>query len=503
MAVGNTQLAIDIVRMGPPRLDPYTRLLSRFYEPLFLLAALGQTRGEHTPKPPDLGLEHTQRRRFLRNLAYICDFQKGGASCTAIGLEDDATCYRFWVACNRADDQVLGFLSVALSHLKDFSDENSEDAEVDKTKTLAFVKFCLSFAESRIKNEIQLLYKAINECSSVPAYEESQEYRYLQDWVKSAPDKTNHLDFCDYVHRTRTSKFIAMLTMHARRQEELRGPGAKRSSFASVNHYMGRLASHIEAPRRLLEDARTVGQILESYQVCPIKQTESVSKPLPDSLTTMPGIVKRMLNKDDPERIEIERKLLYRNTQSGVFECFMKLYENCSPSVHAEIRVLEHFHRTNLSFVADDRYIACSKPACLCCQLYFKYHPARMVVPESHCKIWTNWGPPLVTRPIKNDLEFKRQRDILNQMIADLRRSVIGDILGNSPAHRWHPDSQTGTAGKGYIISTSKCLGNPDAVNTPVHLEPKTKAMVVTGDSNQLVESRDEGYQSEDGGIRI
>ena len=174
MAVGNTQLIIDPVRMGSPRLNPYSRLLSRFYEPLFLLAALGQTRGEHTPKPPDLGLEHTQRRRFLRNLAYICDFQKGGASCTAIGLEDAETCYRFWVACNRADDQVLGFLSVALSHLKDFSDENSKNAEVDKTKSLIFVNFCLRFAEPRIKSEVQLLYKAIKECSSVSANDKSQ-----------------------------------------------------------------------------------------------------------------------------------------------------------------------------------------------------------------------------------------------------------------------------------------------------------------------------------------
>lgn len=70
------------------RVDPYFRLLSQFYEPLFLLNVLGQTRGEHTTVHSDLSDERSRRRRLLRNLAYVCNYDKGGSSCTAIGLED-------------------------------------------------------------------------------------------------------------------------------------------------------------------------------------------------------------------------------------------------------------------------------------------------------------------------------------------------------------------------------------------------------------------------------
>ncbi|KAJ5817145.1 hypothetical protein N7447_009378 [Penicillium robsamsonii] len=71
---------IDPIRAGPPRFDRYQKLLARLYESLFLLKALGQTRGEHTTQltSPDLPME--KRRRFLQNLAYVCDFKKGGDS---------------------------------------------------------------------------------------------------------------------------------------------------------------------------------------------------------------------------------------------------------------------------------------------------------------------------------------------------------------------------------------------------------------------------------------
>ena len=74
------------------------------------LRALGKSGEIPTPKPTDLDTAQATRRRFLRNLSYICDFDKGGDTCTAFGLEDLETCYGFWVALNEGNEKsyVLG-----------------------------------------------------------------------------------------------------------------------------------------------------------------------------------------------------------------------------------------------------------------------------------------------------------------------------------------------------------------------------------------------------------
>jgi hypothetical protein len=76
-----------------PCLDPQTRRLSRFYKPLVLLYTLERTRGERTcpTMPPCEDLAHLPltdlRRMFLDALAYMCDYDEGGESVTALGLE--------------------------------------------------------------------------------------------------------------------------------------------------------------------------------------------------------------------------------------------------------------------------------------------------------------------------------------------------------------------------------------------------------------------------------
>ncbi|KAK6858647.1 hypothetical protein PG995_005211 [Apiospora arundinis] len=60
---------------------------------------------------------------------------------------------------------------------------------------------------------------------------------------------------------------------------------------------------------------------------------------------------------------------------------------NLQPRVNAEIQVLEQFHKAKLQFLVGNRYIGCSKPACLCCLLYFKTHPDEPADPRSHLKI--------------------------------------------------------------------------------------------------------------------
>ncbi|PWY90894.1 hypothetical protein BO70DRAFT_307279 [Aspergillus heteromorphus CBS 117.55] len=437
------QLPIDSVRVGPPRLDAYKRLLGRFYEPLFLLRVLGQTRGQHTVSPPDHSLEQARRRKFLRNLAYVCDFTKGGSSCTAIGLEDSETCYRFWVASNAHGDKIVEFATNALGHLKRTTTTPREfDEEQDKAN---FTSFCLNFAIGRVKKERQCLFHAIKLCYRIPGSVKTKQDQAIKDSLDSILGQDDCLALCHYAYVHRKSEFVREIGLKSQNEERLMGPRDRRSPFASVIHYLGRLANHIRAPSQLVEDACHLSQILDSHQVAAITYVPSVPRPVPDNLTTLDGILNRMLKKDDPERLQIRNLLLSMNfrSQSHTFQAFLEQYDKCTPQVHAEVQALNHFFWLNLSFVGNDRYIACSKPACVCCELYFRHHPARMVVPESHRKVWVNWSPQLVKDPTKGNPEYDLQVKVLNEMTTEIRRAVIAQIFGQSSSSPWHPDSQT------------------------------------------------------------
>lgn len=144
--------------LGKPRLGKYPKLIARFYEVLFFLHALWQTRGYHTPFPRDIDDGQAYRRRFLRNLAFICDSEKGGMSCTAIGLEDNEVCYKFWFASNAADGKTLRFLKEALETLASL--KNAPTQMQDGCKK-SFLRKCVRYSKKRIKGEWRCLQRAI------------------------------------------------------------------------------------------------------------------------------------------------------------------------------------------------------------------------------------------------------------------------------------------------------------------------------------------------------
>lgn len=71
--------------------SPDERQIHRFYEPLVLLFTLGRTRADRTPEDPRMDMTSLSirdaRRKFLKALAYAYDYEKGGDTVTAIGLE--------------------------------------------------------------------------------------------------------------------------------------------------------------------------------------------------------------------------------------------------------------------------------------------------------------------------------------------------------------------------------------------------------------------------------
>jgi hypothetical protein len=210
-----------------------------------------------------------------------------------------------------------------------------------------------------------------------------------------------------------------------------------------VRHRLGRLAHHIRAPMQIIEDSSRLPELFYEYSVYPVPTMTSAPRPEPDALTNLSGILKRMLPANDSMLSKYENWLTTMDQNFRILHRIEKEYGTDTPRcVHAEIQVLEHFHKNKFYFAEDDRYIGCSKPACFCCHLYISNHPLGFE-PRTHRKIYLNWGLPELQGGAK-DPNFKFQRDMLNKMLETIRKEALSQITRKALGPRWHPDSETG-----------------------------------------------------------
>jgi hypothetical protein len=155
-------LPLPASRLLTTQANPYAKLINRFYEPLILLRKLGQVRGERTSAEQFSGSEKCIKRRFLRNLSYICDYKKGGGTTTAMALSDCPEKQIFWVASNEdASIKIAPFLEEFLGELESLSkiDANRQNLEQRRLE-----RRCIEFASARVKEEFKLLNSVSNEC---------------------------------------------------------------------------------------------------------------------------------------------------------------------------------------------------------------------------------------------------------------------------------------------------------------------------------------------------
>lgn len=148
----------------------YDKLLHRFYEPLVLMHTLGSVRDEPSPTElfptqnvSELPLKMV-RRQCLADLAYMCDYDKGGDTVTAIGLENTPQGYVYWVAANTCPGRkIVPFLKNLLGRLQVISRDTNRPSK-DTEDSLA--DWCLDFAKKKVKKYNSLLKPLLAKCMS-------------------------------------------------------------------------------------------------------------------------------------------------------------------------------------------------------------------------------------------------------------------------------------------------------------------------------------------------
>lgn len=300
------------------------------------------------------------------------------------------------------------------------------------------------------------------------------------------------------------------------------GPGfpgfRTHEAFRKAHHTIGRLAEHIRAVKQVLEDSARLQalelDLLDVFHVAAVPLPVSVAAPTADGHTTLEGILKRMLGVNDarfPEllaflyrlddQVHLEDALLERFNKNDNKNKDNKDDENNNnaemqrpqqqqqprPCVHAEIQALHHFHDNGFVFVGGDPFVATSKPACFCCKLYFRHHPAGFVEPDSHEKIYPNWG--MIHLPGGcDDPAWMGQRPVLNSVINDVAKEVIRDIERRRSLYFENPDSVTG------LTLSSLTFRNDESTDSDDCFEHDSEAW--EGDTSDFGSDTDGGIEA-------
>jgi len=162
---------------------------------------LGPTRGDRIQCEPLDILDESEldnwnlRRSFLNYLAYICDFKKGGATVTAIALEQKPAGVVFWVVANEnVKNKVVKALEEILKGLAGL-DGTTGDEQAATVQERAF-RCAAELGMPRVKTYWQFMQESLKKC-----------LRVLEGEPESEQNKGELIILHMYIPRKETNNF--------------------------------------------------------------------------------------------------------------------------------------------------------------------------------------------------------------------------------------------------------------------------------------------------------
>jgi hypothetical protein len=224
------------------------------------------------------------------------------------------------------------------------------------------------------------------------------------------------------------------------------GDGAQ-CSFELCMYNIERLGRYYLAAATMLSYGQILPELRNDYRVEGIATPPEMSLPPFDISTTLDGIAVRKHPAKSPDLVRRQQALREENASTQLFQHFQENYisSQVKPHVHPEIQMLEWFYTGNRSFAANDPFIACSRPSCLCCQLYFRYHPGHFVEPISDRRICLSWRPHFLNAENNYPMSDHQQKILMNTMIKDIRKDALRLIDDRSMSKAKHPEIMTNT----------------------------------------------------------
>ena len=261
---------------------------------------------------------------------------------------------------------------------------------------------------------------------------------YLQTTIQSDAGLVSKVKFC---YRSRQDDHFTLLSLIDKDQTN------QYPQFSSLRHNVARLGEHVKTVENLVAVRDEYPELLDASITPPISSLGTLPSP---NLSGMPlaELVESTIS------IKKDRESCYSALQV-ITNCFSEQPDSAayirsvcerakSTRVHAELVLLDWFRLTNSRFLADDRFIGCSKDACYSCDRYVQAlaHKEKVDLRGCHNKIYLAWRPPDI--PSESGYEIRRRQDLQLQRFMGIVRSDLQKQLQRSDRRTWHFDTSTG-----------------------------------------------------------
>ncbi|KAF3927066.1 hypothetical protein AA313_de0202406 [Arthrobotrys entomopaga] len=485
----------------PPQVSP--KLWKRFYEPLILLRVYGKSQGIHV-KGEKSSCENysdsnnkTIKKRFLDALAYSCDYEPGGDTVTAVAIQD-APELVYWVASNTDKRAKLEpHLNSILNLLSKAYNISADGVTALENKIFSLM---VEFSSSRLRHYRAMLRGSIGVCIRRLVRPRDKETDSLTTWLVSLNDPTlDQAELCRICYQSRNSEILKIIRRRAGENSIHKSDSSNGAQYARICHYIGRLGSHMKAAQVLVETGSVCPGLFLNFSVQIATSHPSFIAPSYRKGSSIDGIINRMIT--DPGECKEYQTILHTHDKLFGLELQSRIKDEYESTkfklrVHAEVILLDLFHRENFSFYEGVGYIGVSKPSCFLCDKYFRAHPLQVQTSGCSNNLYLQWQPPYVQESSPDSV--KQQTQILNAMIQEVRRFVLKKIKPGHQRMATHPDSTTGFDTLSYV----------DRLEMPPR-EPKYREMAKNVSDEPASSSPDilSGSiiddESEDGGVTL
>ncbi|KAK5711504.1 hypothetical protein LTR17_018379 [Elasticomyces elasticus] len=345
----------------------------RFYETLVLWSVLPWGR------VPRMRPRISAWQRFLDDVSYLCDADTGGKSVVSIAVQPGDQMLVFWISANARLGGACQHLCWVLQQLKKLHNGQTSAAET----RVIILEGTVNMSSPRVRNYVRALQLHLVQANALKPTTTEELLEVL--WQLLAP-RQQYAELSSRAYEFRSSVEYLNLKRIMRRSSRV-------SPWRSIRHYIGRLASWAKCTRFIVEMAQTCQLLHEQHEVRPVRSARrmgwSKSAEAGEGLSVA---MNRIVCGDDADLTQTftapDIQTMSKNFQAR-WESL-----NRRTIVHAEVTMLDHFYRHDLTFVLGERYIGCSKPSCFCCDAYMSEHPLGVLRRPCHGNVWTKWSPP-------------------------------------------------------------------------------------------------------------
>ncbi|KAK6513603.1 hypothetical protein TWF506_008040 [Arthrobotrys conoides] len=422
------------------------KLWQRFYEPIVLLSAYGKSQGVHFKSTDDeegwSDGNRDPKKQFLDQLAYICDYETGGDTVTAVAVEHGPE-LKYWIAGNTNKEVKLRqYITGILASLETVFDASEEHIlAVQAQITDRVIELC----SNRLEFYKRRLHPAAKWCIKQLQREDTEAANSLKIWLTSLCNRS--LELRTLSQLCYDARALGRLSAITRKVEETkqRRNSSDGGHYSEARHLIGRLGSHIKAVKVLVEVGRHYPQLFQNVSVQFATADQKFTAPPYRSKTSINEIINRMVSSNEPVLREFYQKEIGHLDKTFGLELQKRIDETYKDPkfrlrVHAEIILHDLFARENLQFLDGARYIGVSKPSCFLCYRYLQAHRIRVQTSGCSNNLYLQWQPPYVY----DESLLGEQEAVLIKMNQEIRKFVLDTIVPNYQGHRSHPDSTTG-----------------------------------------------------------